>query len=404
MPTSLYICYFGLDQPLVQTQVIPYLTELARGGYAVKLLTFEPNARARWTNEKIRNAGEKLAEQGIDWHHLGYHKRLSALATAWDIFHGVRWIRRLLQKETIEILHGRSHVPTLMGALARKFSRQKPKLLFDIRGFMPEEYTDAGVWPENGLLYKLTKRVESWLLRVSDGFVVLTQAARKVLFENETRPVEVIPCCVDLEKRFPGETASRRDEVRDKLGVEGRRVFTHVGALGGLYLTEELANFMAVAREADPSTYALFLTQTDASEIRSALTRRGFAEKDFYVGRVDPTEVPVYLAASDVGLSFVKATYSTISRSPTKIPEYLAAGLPIIANAGVGDVDDLIVENAVGALVETFSDGSYADAIAVVNKLDKTPERHREVAENEFDLKTVGGPRYQRLYERLING
>jgi len=34
----------------------------------------------------------------------------------------------------------------MMGAIAKKLSRQKPKLLFDIRGFFPEEYTDAGTF------------------------------------------------------------------------------------------------------------------------------------------------------------------------------------------------------------------------------------------------------------------
>ena len=39
---SLYICYFGLREPLVQTQVLPYLRELVAGGVKMSLLTFEP--------------------------------------------------------------------------------------------------------------------------------------------------------------------------------------------------------------------------------------------------------------------------------------------------------------------------------------------------------------------------
>jgi hypothetical protein len=53
---TLYICYFGLREPLVQTQVLPYLRELARGGVGVSLLTFEPDMRRAWderpTNEE----------------------------------------------------------------------------------------------------------------------------------------------------------------------------------------------------------------------------------------------------------------------------------------------------------------------------------------------------------------
>ncbi len=40
---GLYICYFGLREPLVQSQVIPYLAELAAHGIDLTLLTFEPD-------------------------------------------------------------------------------------------------------------------------------------------------------------------------------------------------------------------------------------------------------------------------------------------------------------------------------------------------------------------------
>src|SRR3979490_1166393 len=90
------------------------------------------------------------------------------------------------------------HVPALMSAIARK--RSGARLVFAIRGFMPEEYTDAGVWPANGYLYRGLKRVERYLLRVSDAFVVLTEKARDIVFpgcthtENLGRAIEVIPC------------------------------------------------------------------------------------------------------------------------------------------------------------------------------------------------------------------
>ncbi|MFZ1702570.1 MAG: glycosyltransferase family 4 protein [Pyrinomonadaceae bacterium] len=414
MTTTLYICYFGVRQPLVRTQVIPYLQELAKGGIAVNLLTFEPDLKSEWTPEQIDAERRSLAELGISWRCLAYHKRPSAIATAWDIFAGARLIRKLIAAEDIDILHGRSHVATLMGALARKYSSHKPKLIFDIRGFFPEEYTDAGVWPENGLLFRSAKRVENWLMKESDGFVVLTEKAREILFEDagteenlkseiqNSKLVEIIPCCVDFETRFPVGIAARRDEMREKLGMTDRRVFVHVGALGGLYLTRELADFMAAARENDSKTYALFLTQSDPTEITALLRERGFSDTDFFVGRVDPTEIPIYLSASDVGLSFVKATYATQSRSPTKIPEYLAAGLPIIANSGVGDVDSLIRDDSVGVLIDQFDRESYIDAIEQISQLGDISEHCRETAVRRFDLETVGGVRYRQLYESVL--
>ena len=171
MAKALYICYFGVRQPLVQTQVLPYLRELLKDGHKITLLTFEPSEGEGETGgqgereTEFAAIREKLAAEGIEWHCLPYHKWPSAIETAYDIFRGAWFIRRMIGKEKIDILHGRVHVPTLMGAIARKFSRRKPKLLFDIRGFFPEEYTDAGIWPEDGILYRSVKRIEKWLMK-----------------------------------------------------------------------------------------------------------------------------------------------------------------------------------------------------------------------------------------------
>src|SRR5438445_7943875 len=232
MPKTLYVCYFGLREPLVQTQVIPYLLEIIKDGVEVTLLTFEPDLKQKWTREQIAIERKKLAEKGIKWICLAYHKRLSVVATAYDVFRGTWLIRRMIGRDRIDILHGRVHIPTLMGAIARKFSRRKPKLLFDIRGFFPEEYTDAGVWPADGWIYRAAKRAEKWLLRVSDGFIVLTEKAREILFPDSLesgfdklgRPVEVIPCCVDFQSRFAVEGEIIRESERKELGVEDRYV------------------------------------------------------------------------------------------------------------------------------------------------------------------------------------
>jgi glycosyltransferase involved in cell wall biosynthesis len=431
MAKSLYICYFGVREPLVQTQVIPYLRELVKGGHEVSLLTFESAQRGenvpttRHPDERLRNAthpraGGKLKEeedtrrslneQGITWYSLRYHKRFSVLATAWDVFQGVRFIRRFIAKERPDILHGRVHIPTLMGALARKYSRHKPKLLFDIRGFFPEEYTDAGIWPANGWLYRAAKRVERWLLEVSDGFVVLTERARDILFpesretgyDKRGRPVEVIPCCVDLNVRFKWDTTELRAHVRSELQIQNRITAVHVGALGGLYLQREIADLLAAVKLVEPSLYSIFLTQSPPELIIRELKDRGFSESDFFVQKVTSFEVPRFLEASDFGLSFVKASFATSSRSPTKIPEYLASGLPIIANRGVGDVDRLVETYGVGALVDKFDKASYISAFAKLKELGNINQNCRETARREFALDAVGGERYKRLYARLL--
>jgi len=407
MSRSLYICYFGVREPLVQTQVIPYLRELVKGGHEMSLVTFEPAVFDKdGSEEKLKT---DLAEQGIDWHWLKYHKRFSVLATAWDIMQGTRFIRRFIAERQPDILHGRVHVPTLMAAVARKLTRRKPKLLFDIRGFFPEEYTDAGIWPENGLLYRSAKRVERWLLKQADGFVVLTEKARDILFpgasetgiDSAGRPVEVIPCCVDMT-RFMSSDDSARNEIRNKLGLDGRFVAAYVGAFGGWYLTKETADFFGELKTRRPDTFAMILTQSKPETIEPLLRERGYGSNDFLVTKVLPREIPKYLSGADAAVSFIKNCYSKQASSPTKNAEYLACGLPIIANAGIGDVDKLIGDNRVGALIMDFSSESFATAVNEIANLETNGQHLRDVAAREFDLEKVGGARYRRLYARML--
>ncbi|HEY6403036.1 MAG TPA: glycosyltransferase family 4 protein [Blastocatellia bacterium] len=401
---ALYLCYFGLREPLVQTQVLPYLRELVRGGVGVHLLTFEPRGGRAWDGWERKEWRTRLESQGIQWRSLDYHKWPSLPATLYDIAFGALTAIRLVRREEIDVIHARGYVPAAMGALAKWLAGGK--LIFDIRGFMAEEYVDAGVWPEGGLLYRLTKTAEKKLLKAADGFVVLTEKARKILFprDREGRPVEVIPCCVDA-KRFRPFNKESRGPLRRKLNLEGRRVIIYIGSLGGWYLTDEMAELMALAHREDASTFLMVLTQSPPEMITGRLDALGVAQSDYLVKKVAPEDAPRYLKAADFAVSLIKPSYSKMSSSPTKIAEYLASGLPVITNAGIGDLDDLIAEDHVGVILDAFDRESYSRALEGIKVLSldrRIAERCRESARRRFDLAGVGGVRYRRLYRRVF--
>ncbi len=392
---SLYICYFGLREPLVQTQVLPYLRELTANGARVFLLTFEPRRRKNWDVASIAQWRERLRGEGIEWTMATYHKWPSLPATLYDIAAGAFLAAAIVRKHRIAIIHARSHVPAMMGALAKKLTRAR--LLFDIRGLMADEYAEAGNWTEDGWLYRWTKRVERFLFRTADAFVVLTERARRELFSAaETRPVEVVPCCIDPARMRAGE--AERNRVREQLGVRDRVIIVYAGSLGGAYLAREMGEFFEAARAADPRVFPLVLTHSDPALITKHL--RG----DHHVGYVDPDTLPAYLAASDIALSIVKPGYSKIAMSPTKFAEYLAAGLPVISTRGIGDLDAQIEGERVGILLDGLDRESYGKAFDQAEALRRDPslrERCARVAATLYDLHSVGGARYRRLYERL---
>lgn len=410
---TLYLCYFGLREPLVQTQVLPYLREIKKmPGLKVSLLTFEPEPEIKWSADEIGREKAKLANEGIHWHFLKYHKRPSAPATFYDILCGAYFARKLARKENVDVFHGRVHIPTLMGWIAAKFLSRKPKLLFDIRGFFPEEYIDAGIWKNDSQVYKILKYLEKKLLRDADGFVVLTEKAREILFpgskvsgaDERGRPVEVIPCCVDLN-RFKIDLEQSRGEMREKLKLENRFVVVYVGSFGGFYMTKETADFFHQAKKSDPQTFALILTQSDPEMIAPLLRERGFSPEDYFIKKVSPAEIPAYLSASDAALSFIKPSYSKIASSPTKNAEYLACGLPLIVNDKVGDTREQVENDRTGVVISEFSDAEFEHALKKIREIKAerdAAQRSKTSAENRFDLEKVGGASYRRLYSKLL--
>jgi glycosyltransferase involved in cell wall biosynthesis len=404
---TLYISYFGLREPLVQTQVLPYLRQIRDGDVEVNLLTFEPRMRRSWSGEETESWRQRLSGEGIRWLALPYHKKPSLAATLWDIVAGAAFASRLMRRERIDVIHARGHVPAAMGLLVKTLAGGS--LIFDIRGFMPEEYVDAGVWPEGGNLYRWTKRVERRLLAAADAFVVLTQAARTILFpgggdaDAAGRPVEVIPCCVDAE-RFRAAADVSREQAKGELGLEGRRVLAYVGALGGWYLLDEMADYLLTAHERDPTSFSLVLTQSTPALLEDRLRRRGLTDRDFSIRRAGEDDVPRLLRAADAGLSLIKPCYSKRSSSPTKIAEYLASGLPVVTSAGIGDLDALIGGQRLGVLLHRLDRVAYRESLEqldVILRDGATAERCRKAARDQFDLAAVGGPRYRRLYARL---
>lgn len=403
---TLYLCYFGLREPLVQTQVLPYLRQLSDAGIDVSLLTFEPGLARAWTCAALLEEQARLAKDGIKWSSLAYHKRPSAPATLYDIWAGARAAARLMRERRIDVLHARAHIPLAMGLLVKRWT--DCRLVFDLRGLMAEEYADAGVWTEQSQTFRAIKRLERAGLHHSDQIIVLTWRMKEWLIEHELineNKIEVIPCCVDFA-RFNNDDDEGRERATDAAGQPASAGFEviYAGAVTGLYLLEEMGRFFLQVRARCPRAFFRVLTTAEPREAAAVLKRVGLGADDFWIGAASPAEVPVYLRRARLGLSFRKPSFSQIAASPTKIPEYLAAGLPTVGNAGIGDVDDLLEKENVGVVVREFTTEAYARAAEQALALaedERVRARCVEVARRHFDLQSVGGRRYQNVYRRL---
>ncbi|KAL7560645.1 hypothetical protein ACA910_001329 [Epithemia clementina (nom. ined.)] len=95
--------------------------------------------------------------------------------------------------------------------------------------------------------------------------------------------------------------------------------------------------------------------------------------------------------------------------SPTKVAEYLAAGMATIVNTGVGDQDELRAEPDACVVAGSYDDVELGRVAATAVAIAERPyaERasvSRRVVRDRFGLAELGVPRYAALYERLIAG
>lgn len=402
----LYISYNGMLDPLGQSQVIPYLRELSQRGVQFTLLSFErPAAFAGEGAERCEALRRDLAASGIEWHWLRYHSRPSLPATVYDVANGVRLASRLVRRNKIELVHARSHIAaTIAWALKKRFDL---KMIFDLRGLMAEEYVDAQHWVEGGLPYRLTKGMESRAFAASDGIVTLTEKiwppiqSWKGLRSRQIKH-EVIPCCTDLDRFRCRE--DDRGQIRTELNLQDQFVLVYSGSVGGWYLTEQMADLFVEFVKLKPDSHFLWLTGGSRELIDRIMTTRGVKANQFSVRNVAPNEVPRYLCAADAGIAFYKPTFSRLATSPVKLAEYLACGLAVIINAGVGDSTSFIREHRLGAVVEDFNSQDYKKALLEIEDLigEKRDGRARRAAEEFFDVRTLGVERYARLYQNVL--
>ncbi len=231
-------------------------------------------------------------------------------------------------------------------------------------------------------LVSQARRLSDWLVKEN-----LADAGR----------ISIIPCCTDLqrfESKAPSESVSNRLEV------------VYAGTATGLHLLEEVGRFFIRLRERAPHAYLRILTHSPAADITDLFQGLGLRPEDFSVVAAQPDEVPDYLRRARIGVSFRKATFAQIAASPAKIPEYLAAGLPVVSNSGIGDLDDLLTNEGVGFVIESFHDDEYDKAATHILKLLELPDirqRCRSVAKKNFDLLDVGGKGYREVYRRIAS-
>lgn len=392
-PSVLYIASASISDPLIVSQVVRYLEQMQHSLRSCHLMTFERDDAIDFAK-----ASEELLAAGIRWYPIKAWKRLRSIGFWFDRSRALACARCIVAREAVDIVHCRSF---LAGMLGRKLRSDSVRFLYDMRGLWSLEKREKGTI-RNPWMFKVAHSLEQKLFRDADHIVSLTYAGKRHLVEaGVSVPIDVIPTCVDLE-RFKRQ----HEDVEGSGSVASSAKSLNVvsaGTLGVGYLAGEMFRFAAIMKSTWSDASFRILTGSNLEKVVSAAENAGLSAMCLDIAKVAPEAVSRELSVADVGLCFVKPTAAKVASCPTKLGEYLACGLPVVATNGVGDVSDILQSNRVGVVVQHDDEYSWQAAVEELATLLRDPElrqRCRRVAEQHFGL-AGGADNYLRIYDEM---
>lgn len=391
MTHILYLTYDGLTDHLGRSQIIPYLNALHNNAYQVHVVSADKVDRYQLNKERV----EKQLCDGINWTSIQYTKSPPVLSTLLDLKRMRKKALHLFRKFPIGIVHVRSYPPMDIALkLKRKFGI---KVIFDMRGFYPEERLEGGIWkisnPIHRLLFSQLKRKETEYLKSSDHIISLTEVAKQILVEShhvDQSIVSVIPCCAEFD-HFQIIDKNRDNEFMN---------LVYLGSLGTWYLIPEMLRLFKRISDIYRNARLTIFTGDEASEALSLCTEMGIDESKIRIESVDRDKLPTELSKFDISLFLIKPSYSKQASSPTKLAELLACGIPVLCNEEVGDIK-FLTEHLSGIKSFPISQLEHMDIQSTVEDLmDIDRMKIRTKAQETLDI-TVAEKAYLHVYRLL---
>ena len=398
---ALYLSYDGMTDPLGQSQVLAYLRPMSEQGVEFDIISFEKPHFFETKKQMIENL---IDGKKINWHPLLYTKKPPVISTVKDIYKGWQLIKSLYKKQHFDIVHCRGYISAMLGLMAKR--KYGSKFIFDMRGFFADEKKESGYWQGSMYqpVYKYFKYKEKQFFSESDFAISLTHAGKVEIektFKVQDGKMAVIPTCVDFNVFKPFESALRK-MIREELNIpQDATVLLYSGSVGPNYRFDIIFNVFKKLCELRENCYLLIISHTDINEIKTEIKKADLTESNIRITSSDYASVYRYLMAGDFGIIMYDKSYSALGRSPTKLAEYWACGLPFISRKGIGDLDYIIDKYPRGGvLIETIDDSGITIALKNLLNASYDKEALRKYAIEYFDLQN-GVRSYLAIYNNL---
>ncbi len=310
-----------------------------------------------------------------------------------------------VEEEKPDVLH--AHSPALNGLAALKVAKKTGlPLVYEIRAFWEDAAVDHGTCKEGDIRYRLTRKMETFVVNRADAVTTICEGLRKDLLgrglpENK---ITVIPNAVNVEQF--NIITKRHAELEEKYQLKDKVTLGFLGSFYGYEGLDMIVESLPQILKAIPN--AMFLLVGGGPQehnLKAQIERLRMQNHVIMPGRVPHSEVDKYYSLVDLLVYPRKPMRLTELVTPLKPLEAMAQGKLVLAS-DVGGHKELIENGKTGWLFDSDSVDALANsAIKILGNRDNWPSMVAHGREFVTEVRNWKNSvsNYQAIYQKLAN-
>lgn len=369
----------SLDSPSGLGRYGPLARELVKLGHQVELLALHYD----WASLPQKS----FIDKGVQVHYVGQmhvqksgaHKTYFGPGKLLMVsLNATLKLARAVARSQAEVIHlGK---PQPFNVLAAQYGRRGRPLFCDCDDYEAETNKFSSGWQKSVVRY-----FEDSIVKLADGLTVNTHflQERYCSLGFSAKKIQIVPNGVE-RSRFAD--CSTKANLYQKWDLDPNApIILYVGTLGLLSHPVDLLlkAFVKVRTDIPQAQLLLVGSGEDYNNLRQMAQELGIASKTIFTGRILPEEIPSYLQLGTVSIDPVHNDLIAKARSPLKIVESLAMGIPVITG-DVGDRRAMLQNETLGITVNPGDADSLANGILA---LLKNPVRQSAMAHAALQLR-----------------
>lgn len=244
--------------------------------------------------------------------------------------------------------------------------RYKVPFVFELSNPLEQDWEFHKIEPKKPwVLYyviaKFTKFVANYLLYEADLILPTTKWFEEDLAKQGVPKSKMMPYPNGINIRaFQNKDGKN---IRKRYCLNNSKVVIYIGTLSkARYLDLLIKAFSSVKNDVANVKLLIVGDGSDEVNLKSIAHKLGIENDIIFTGQVPQSEIPNFIEAADIGISPVPPLSFYKLSSPIKMFEYMAMGIPVVANEEIPEHKE-VLEQSRGGILVSFTPETFADAI-----------------------------------------